>query len=63
MHNRLRMHDNVNAIHRNTEEQVGFDYLKAFVDHGGRIDRDQWAHRPRGMRQSLRRRNVDEFLS
>ena len=55
---RLRVHDHVDALVRDVEQQVRLDELQALVDQGRRVGGDQLAHVPRRVGQRLRRRDV-----
>ena len=46
MHNRLRMNEHLDLLHRHAEEPFGFDDFKTFVHHRGGVDRDLRAHLP-----------------
>ncbi len=54
MNDRLRVHDDVDPVVRDPEQQVGLDDLESFVDQGGRVDGDHRAHRPGRVSQGLR---------
>ena len=51
---RLRVHDDVDPVVRDAEQQVRLDDLEALVDQGGRVDGDDRAHRPGRVGQRLR---------
>ena len=53
VHDRLRVHDDVDALVRRAEEVVGLDELEALVHQRRRVDRDLAAHRPRGVLERL----------
>ena len=46
MDDRLRVHDDVDALVRRPEQVVGLDQLEALVHQRRRVDRDLAAHRP-----------------
>ena len=46
MHDALRMHDDLHAVHADVEEPAGLDHLQPFVEEGGGINRDLAAHDP-----------------
>ena len=50
---RLRVHDHVDAVVRDAEEQVGLDQLEPLVDQRGGVERDHRAHVPRRVGQRL----------
>jgi hypothetical protein len=58
VHDRLRVHDHLDARVGDAEQVVGLDQLQPFVHQGGRVDRDLCAHRPGGMGQGLGRDDV-----
>ncbi len=53
VHDRLRVHDDVDAVEGDVEEQVRLDHLEALVDQGRRVDRDDRAHVPGRVRERL----------
>ncbi len=57
---RLRMHDDLDAVVRHVEQQVRLDHLEALVDECRRVRRDHEPHVPGRMRERLRRRHVAE---
>ena len=50
---RLRVHDDVDALVGHPEQVVGLDHLEALVHQRRRVDRDLAAHRPRRVRERL----------
>ena len=63
VHDRLRVHDDVDAVERDVEEQVRLDQLEALVDQGRRVDRHDRAHVPGRVRQRLLDGDVGELGS
>ena len=61
MHDRLRVHDDVDAVVGRAEQVVGLDHLEALVHQRRRVDRDLAAHRPRRVPQRLLDRDVLEL--
>ena len=61
MDDRLRMHDDVDALVRRAEQVVGLDDLQALVHERRRVDADLAAHRPRRVRERLLDRHVLEL--
>ena len=57
----LRVHDDVDPVERDVEEQVRLDDLEALVDQGRGVRRDDAAHREVGVRQRLLGRDVGEL--
>ena len=53
VHDRLRVHHDVDVGVGDAEEQVRLDQLEPLVDQGRRVDRDDRAHVPGGVRQRL----------
>ena len=53
MNHRLRMHHNADLFRLTGEEPPGLNHLKAFVHHGGRINRHLAAHLPVGVIQGI----------
>jgi hypothetical protein len=49
----LRMHDDLDLVHRHVEEPLGLDHFEAFVEERGAVDGDLAAHGPGGMLQCL----------
>ena len=49
MDDRLRVHDDVDAVVGRAEQVVRLDHLEALVHQRRRVDRDLAAHRPRGV--------------
>jgi len=58
---RLGVHDDVDAVERDVEQQVGLDDLEALVDQGRGVDRDDRPHVPGGMGEGLLDRDVGEL--
>ena len=58
VHQRLRVHDDVDPVERHAEEQVRLEQLEALVDQGGRVRGDDPAHVPGRVGQRLGRRHV-----
>ena len=54
----LRVHDDLDALERDVEEQVGLDHLQPLVDQRGRVGRDHPAHGEVGVGQRLLGRDV-----
>ena len=61
VHQRLRVHDHVDALVRRAEQVMGLHQLEALVHQRRRVDRDLAAHRPRRVRERLRDRHVLEL--
>ena len=57
VHDRLRVHDDVDAVVRRAEQVVGLDHLEALVHQRRRVDRDLAAHRPGRVRRAPPRRS------
>ena len=57
---RLRVHDDVDAVVRRAEQVVRLDHLEALVHQRRRVDRDLAAHRPGRVAQRLLDRDVLE---
>ena len=55
------MHDDVDGVEIETEEQRGFDHLEALVDQGRAVDGDHGTHVPGGMCQRVLRRDIPEL--
>ena len=53
VHDRRRMHDDLDPLVREPEEVVRLDQLEALVRERGRVDGDLRPHRPRRMRECL----------
>ena len=53
VHDRLRMHNDIDAIEGDVKEQMRLDDLQALVDQCRGVDRDEGAHRPGGVCQRL----------
>ena len=58
----LRLHDHLNPVIGHAEQPVGFDDLQPFIKHGCRIDGDLPSHMPCGMLQTIRQRDLLQFL-
>ena len=52
VHDRLRLHDDLDAVVRHAEQQVRLDHLEALVHQRGGVDRDARAHRPGRVRSA-----------
>src|SRR5699024_2741248 len=61
VHDRLGVHDHVDAVEGYVEEQVGLDDLQPLVDQRRGVDRDDRPHAPRRVLEGLGRGHVDEF--
>ena len=55
------VHHHVHAIFRDTEQPGGFDDFQPFVHHGSAVDGNFRAHRPVGVAQRLRGRDVRQL--
>ena len=62
MHDRLRVHHDVDVGVRDVEEQVRLDQLQALVDQRRRVDRDDRAHVPGRVGQRLLDGDVGELV-
>ena len=60
---RGRMHDHLDPVVRQVEEEVRLDQLEALVGQRGRVDGDLRAHVPGRMRECLRRSYVYEDVA
>ena len=63
VHDRRRVDHHVDAVEADVEQQVGLDDFQALVDQGGRVDRDDRSHVPRGVGGRLLGRHVDQLLA
>src|SRR2546422_11723696 len=63
MHDRGRMHDDLDLVVREPEEEVSFDQLEALVGERCRVDGDLGTHVPRGMCQRGSRRDVLQLVT
>ncbi len=61
VHDRLRVHHDVDAVVLDVEEQVRLDDLEALVHERRRVRGDDEAHVPRGVRERLGRGDVGEL--
>src|SRR6266568_524883 len=57
VHDRLRVHDDVDAARLDVEEPARLDHLEALVHERRRVDGDLVAHRPVGVLQGAGRRH------
>ncbi len=55
--------DDVDAVERDTEQQVGLDHFKSFVNQSRGVDGDDWPHVPGRMFQRLSDRDVTEIVA
>ncbi len=62
VHDRLRMHHDVDPVQVDAVEQVGLQQLQALVDQRRGVGGDHPAHVPGGMGQRLGRRHVGELF-
>ena len=62
VHDRLRVHDDVDVGVRDVEQQVRLDQLQPLVDQRGRVDRHDRAHVPRGVGQGVLDGDVGQVL-
>ena len=63
VHHRGGVHDDLDAVERDVEEQVRLDHLEALVDQGRGVDRDHRPHGPGRVVQRLLGRDVGEPLA
>ena len=63
VHDRLRMHDDVDVAVRDAEQQVRLDHLEALVDERRGVGGDDAAHVPGRVRERLGRSDVGERLA
>ena len=61
VHDRLRVHDDVDLVGPQAEQPVGLDDLEAFVHQRRRINRDLAAHAPGRMFQRVGGRHIRQF--
>ena len=61
VHDRLRVHDDVDLVGPQAEQPVGLDDLQAFVHQRRRINRDLAAHAPRRMLQRVGGRHIRQL--
>ena len=59
----LRVHDHVDPVERDVEQQVRLDDLEPLVDEGGRVGRDHPPHREVRVRQCLLRGDLAQRLT
>ena len=62
VHNRLRVHENVDLVRRQRKKVVRLDQFQTFVHHGRRIDGYLRPHRPVRMAQRLIERSCTHRL-
>jgi hypothetical protein len=62
VHDRLRVHDDVDPIERHPEEVHRLDHLEALVHQSGGVDRDLSAHVPGRMRERLLAGHVSHLV-
>ena len=62
VHDRLRVHHDVDPVQRDAEEQVRLDHLQALVDQRRGVGGDQRAHVPGRVGQRLLGRDVGELV-
>ena len=53
MHDRLRVHDDLDLLGPEIEQPPRFDDFQGLIHHGGGVDRDLLAHLPGGVVQRL----------
>jgi hypothetical protein len=63
VHDRLRVHDDFDAVEVDTEQLVRLDHFEALVHERRRVDRDLGAHVPRRVRERVRHRDPFELVA